>query len=240
MEEAGDAGEGAEEEEGLLVRFVTTLQRRKVSTLEQLSAEFGLKTADLDAEEDPWTLELCCSRVHCIRSPGSHARRRHAVQGPFSTPFTELAHTRTADLVARLRSLEAMGYVTGVVDDRGKFIFISREELQAVSSYIRRKGRVRISTLAQERLSTRDFSPLPPSRGGHTLPPSALGPHPRHRHRHRHRSRSLRARLRRRVAAQESNRLIDLSSHEAEPEADEEEEGGEGAAKEPAAGGVSS
>ena len=53
MEEAGDAGEGAEEEEGLLVRFVTTLQRRKVSTLEQLSAEFGLKTADLDAEDDP-------------------------------------------------------------------------------------------------------------------------------------------------------------------------------------------
>ena len=44
----------------------------------------------------------------------------------------------------------------------------------------------------------------------------------------------------RRVAAQESNRLIDLSSHEAEPEADDEEEGGEGAAKEPAAGGVSS
>ena len=133
------------------------------------------------------------------------------MQGPFSTPFTEPAHTRTADLVARLRSLEAMGYVTGVVDDRGKFIFISRDELQAVSSYIRRKGRVRISTLAQERLSTRDFSPLPPSRGG-TLPPSALGPHPRHRHRNRYCSRSLRARLRRASRRRAGGRLCPRAS----------------------------
>lgn len=77
-------------------------------------------------------------------------------------------------MLCRLRGLEAMGYVTGVIDDRGKFIYVSRAELEAVGRYIRKKGRVRISALAQE-----------------------------------------------------SNRLIDLSSHEAAQE-DGEGEGGEG------------
>eukprot|EP00967_Tisochrysis_lutea_P059184 scaffold75467_cov26-Tisochrysis_lutea.AAC.2 len=113
VEETGDGGADAQEDEGLLVRFVTTLKRRKresafrqqkaccgqVSTLEQLGAEFNMKVADV---------------------------------------------------VSRVRGLEAMGYVTGVIDDRGKFIFVSRDELKAVAKYIQKKGRVRISTLAQE------------------------------------------------------------------------------------------
>ena len=61
--------------------------------------------------------------------------------------------------MARLRSLEAMGYVTGVVDDRGKFIFISREEMQAVAKFVQKRGRVRISTLAQESNKLIDLTP---------------------------------------------------------------------------------
>jgi len=126
VEETGDGGAEAQEEEGLLERFVTTLQTHKVSTLEQLGAEFSLKVADV---------------------------------------------------VSRLRGLEAMGFVTGVIDDRGKFIYISRGELEAVAKFIHKKGRVRISTLAQE-----------------------------------------------------SNRLIDLSSHEVAVEEEDEGEAGAGKA----------
>ncbi|CAI5463426.1 unnamed protein product [Closterium sp. Yama58-4] len=41
-----------------------------------------------------------------------------------------------------------MGRISGVMDDRGKFIFISPDEMKAVASYIRASGRVSIADLA--------------------------------------------------------------------------------------------
>lgn len=37
----------------------------------------------------------------------------------------------------------------GVMDDRGKFIYISEEELKNVAKYIRQRGRISISDLAE-------------------------------------------------------------------------------------------
>ena len=39
--------------------------------------------------------------------------------------------------------------LSGVTDDRGKFIYISPEELQAVAKFIKQRGRVTISELAE-------------------------------------------------------------------------------------------
>ncbi len=39
-------------------------------------------------------------------------------------------------------------YVLGVVDDRGKFIYISQEELEAVAKFIKQRGRVSISDIS--------------------------------------------------------------------------------------------
>ena len=41
-----------------------------------------------------------------------------------------------------------MGRLTGVLDDRGKFIYISAEELDAVASFIKQKGRISLQQLA--------------------------------------------------------------------------------------------
>ncbi|ROL53858.1 DDRGK domain-containing protein 1 [Anabarilius grahami] len=56
---------------------------------------------------------------------------------------------RTQDAIARLQDLIADGSLTGVIDDRGKFIFITPEELNAVAQFIEQRGRVSISELAQ-------------------------------------------------------------------------------------------
>ncbi|XP_051750511.1 DDRGK domain-containing protein 1 isoform X2 [Ctenopharyngodon idella] len=56
---------------------------------------------------------------------------------------------RTQDAIARLQDLIADGSLTGVIDDRGKFIFITPEELNAVAQFIKQRGRVSISELAQ-------------------------------------------------------------------------------------------
>jgi hypothetical protein len=38
----------------------------------------------------------------------------------------------------------------GVMDERGKFIYISRQEMEAVAAYIRTKGRISIAALAAQ------------------------------------------------------------------------------------------
>ncbi|XP_003788099.1 DDRGK domain-containing protein 1 [Otolemur garnettii] len=56
---------------------------------------------------------------------------------------------RTQDTINRIQDLLAEGTLTGVIDDRGKFIYITPEELTAVANFIRQRGRVTIAELAQ-------------------------------------------------------------------------------------------
>ena len=65
---------------------------------------------------------------------------------------------RIQETMNRLEALEAMGRITGVFDDRGKFIYISPEELKAVADFITKKGRVSISELAKESNKLIDLS----------------------------------------------------------------------------------
>ncbi|KAG6546850.1 hypothetical protein Mapa_011703 [Marchantia paleacea] len=57
---------------------------------------------------------------------------------------------RTQDCINRVLALEQMGRISGVMDDRGKFIYISPEEMRAVAEYIKRLGRVSIAHLARK------------------------------------------------------------------------------------------
>ena len=66
---------------------------------------------------------------------------------------------KTADVINRVKALEQMGHLSGVIDDRGKFIYITRDEMVSVAKYVQRKGRVRISTLAQESNKLIDLTP---------------------------------------------------------------------------------
>ncbi|CAM6125870.1 unnamed protein product [Calypogeia fissa] len=88
-----------EEGQGLLNNFVDYIKKHKCVALEDLAAEFNLRTQD------------------CIN---------------------------------RVLALEQMGRISGVMDERGKFIYISPEEMKAVADYIKRLGRVSISHLASK------------------------------------------------------------------------------------------
>lgn len=56
---------------------------------------------------------------------------------------------KTTNVVERIQELQANGNLSGVIDDRGKFIYISEDELQAVAKFIRQRGRVSITELAE-------------------------------------------------------------------------------------------
>ncbi|XP_018614587.1 DDRGK domain-containing protein 1 [Scleropages formosus] len=70
---------------------------------------------------------------------------------------------RTQDAISRLQDLIADGSLTGVIDDRGKFIFITPEELRAVGNFIKQRGRVSITELAQASNSLINLNPVEPS-----------------------------------------------------------------------------
>ena len=66
---------------------------------------------------------------------------------------------RSKEVVERIESLERMGRVTGVVDDRGKFIYITNQEMEKVADFIRQRGRVSLADLAVQSNFLVDLEP---------------------------------------------------------------------------------
>ncbi|CAI9733143.1 Hypothetical predicted protein [Octopus vulgaris] len=63
----------------------------------------------------------------------------------------DLAHhfsIKTQEAIDRVQCLLGDGTLTGVMDDRGKFIYITRDELQSVAKYMQQRGRVSVQDLA--------------------------------------------------------------------------------------------
>ncbi|KRY92728.1 PI-PLC X domain-containing protein 2 [Trichinella pseudospiralis] len=56
-------------------------------------------------------------------------------------------HMRTTDVIDRLKNLLADGMLTGVIDDRGKFIFVTEDEMKAIVTFVKQRGRVSVDDL---------------------------------------------------------------------------------------------
>lgn len=54
---------------------------------------------------------------------------------------------RTKDVIDRIQKLLDNGTLVGIIDDRGKFISITNEELESVAKFIRQRGRVSINEI---------------------------------------------------------------------------------------------
>ncbi|KAN0042880.1 hypothetical protein ACTA71_010511 [Dictyostelium dimigraforme] len=57
---------------------------------------------------------------------------------------------KTNDVIDRIKILDKQGLISGVIDDRGKFIYITKEEMEAVAKFVNKKGRVNIEQIALE------------------------------------------------------------------------------------------
>ena len=56
----------------------------------------------------------------------------------------------TQEAIDRVIRLKEMNRLTGLIDDRGKFIYITEEEMNRVAQHIQKKGRISIHELAAE------------------------------------------------------------------------------------------
>lgn len=55
-----------------------------------------------------------------------------------------------SELASSPQALEASGQLTGLLDDRGKYIYVSPEEMEAVAAFIKQRGRISIAELADQ------------------------------------------------------------------------------------------
>lgn len=46
--------------------------------------------------------------------------------------------------------LEQQGKIQGVLDDRGKYVYVTREEMESLGLFIRQKGRVNMQEIVKE------------------------------------------------------------------------------------------
>lgn len=67
---------------------------------------------------------------------------------------------KTASVVERIQELQAIGNLTGVIDDRGKFIYISEDELQSVAKFVRQRGRISITELVENSNNLINLTPV--------------------------------------------------------------------------------
>ncbi|XP_050677935.1 DDRGK domain-containing protein 1 [Leptidea sinapis] len=67
---------------------------------------------------------------------------------------------KTQAAIDRINELTASGSLTGVIDDRGKFIYIAQSELEAVAKFIKQRGRVSITELAESSNQLINLNPV--------------------------------------------------------------------------------
>eukprot|EP00002_Diphylleia_rotans_P008547 TRINITY_DN1843_c0_g1_i1.p1 TRINITY_DN1843_c0_g1~~TRINITY_DN1843_c0_g1_i1.p1 ORF type:complete len:235 (+),score=61.99 TRINITY_DN1843_c0_g1_i1:655-1359(+) len=56
----------------------------------------------------------------------------------------------TQEAIKRLQDLEKMGRISGVMDDRGKFIYITKSEMEAICRFVNLQGRVSVADLVEK------------------------------------------------------------------------------------------
>jgi len=59
-------------------------------------------------------------------------------------------HVSPQDVVDKLTQLEQESRITGIVDERGKFIYVSPQEMANIAKFINNRGRISISEIAHE------------------------------------------------------------------------------------------
>ena len=67
-------------------------------------------------------------------------------------PIDQIAskfNMRTADALSRIQALHAEGILTGIFDERGRYIYVSKQEMLEIREKIKLKGRINVEQLVK-------------------------------------------------------------------------------------------
>jgi len=113
-------------------------ERQEQEEYEKLKAAFSVEDEGCDADQDGDEDNKLLRFINYIKETKVVLLEDLAAQ----------FHLKTQEAIDRVTQLQTDGLLTGVIDDRGKFIYISQEELEAVAKFIKQQGRVSITDLA--------------------------------------------------------------------------------------------
>ena len=133
-----EAQEKAQEE--AMLRAAQEREAREQEEAEKWMHMFSVQDAGEDAISRDQGEELMKNMVEYIKTKKM-------------VPLEDIAAhfgIRTAEVIEKVRLLESDRKITGIMDDRGKYIYISDEEMKKVAEYIRKKGRIAISELSKD------------------------------------------------------------------------------------------
>lgn len=69
---------------------------------------------------------------------------------------------KTPEVVQRIQDLLEQQLLVGVIDDRGKFIYITNNELESVARFIKQRGRISLTDLAENSNNLIKLIPVDP------------------------------------------------------------------------------
>ncbi|XP_034828941.1 DDRGK domain-containing protein 1 [Maniola hyperantus] len=124
-------------------------KRREQEEYEAMKAAFSVEGEGFDEEQDQDQDNLLKRFIDYIQA------QKVVLLEDLAAHFK----IKTQAAIERITDLQASGELTGVIDDRGKFIYISQKELEDVAKFIKQRGRVSIAELAE---SSNDLITLDP------------------------------------------------------------------------------
>lgn len=115
-------------------------ERREYEEYLKLKASFNVDEEGFDEEGEN------CSEMDLLKEFINYIKKMKVVVLEDLAVHFKL---KTQNVIDRIQELQKDGTLTGVIDDRGKFIYISQGELEAVAKFVKQRGRVSISELAE-------------------------------------------------------------------------------------------
>lgn len=131
---AEDAAKAAEEQ-----RLKEEQEKKEYEEYLKLKETFSVEEEGEDAKEEQDVQSLLQQFIDHIQ------RTKVVVLEDLAAHFK----IKTQDAIDRVKTLQEEGRLSGVIDDRGKFIYITQEEYEAVAKFIKQRGRVSITELAE-------------------------------------------------------------------------------------------
>ncbi|XP_045769336.1 DDRGK domain-containing protein 1 [Maniola jurtina] len=125
-------------------------RRREQEEYEAMKAAFSVEGEGFDEEQDQDQDNLLKRFIDYIQA--QKVVLLEDLAGHFKI--------KTQAAIERITDLQASGELTGVIDDRGKFIYISQKELEDVAKFIKQRGRVSIAELAESSNDLINLNPV--------------------------------------------------------------------------------
>jgi len=150
MKEKQEEKERKKEEEEKEKERMKQIEEEKEKEFQEWSTMFSVEESGVESQTEEEKDKIVNEMVEYIK-------KEKVVE--LEDLAAEFRSFKTNEIVDKLTELDQTGVLTGILDDRGKFIHITQEEMENVVKFINRRGRVSIEDIVGESNRLIDLNP---------------------------------------------------------------------------------